>query len=220
MASTWTHDPRQNRILASLPAVDYNRLVGDLELVSLTLGQILFESGDMFAYAYFPTDCIVSRVVTTHSGSSAELAVTGNDGLVGFPLLLGGESTNHTVVVQSAGSAYRLRAEIVHWEFDQGGSLQRLAMRYTQALLTQIAQGVVCNRHHTVDQQLGRWLLLSLDRLPGNRLDMTQELIANMLGVRREAVTEAAGKLHPAGLIDYRRGHITVTDRPGMEKRV
>lgn len=216
----WIHNPRQNRILSNLPGLDYNRLVDDLELVKLTLGQILYESGDVLAYIYFPTNCIVSLVSTTHNGSSAELAMTGNDGLVGFPLVLGGETTTHKVVVQSAGGAYRLRAEIVRWEFDQGASLQRLALRYTQALLTQIAQGVVCNRHHTVDQQLCRWLLLSLDQLPGNQLDMTQELIANMLGVRREAVTEAAGKLQAAGLIHYRRGHITVTDRPTLEQRV
>lgn len=216
----WTHNPRQNRMLSSLPGPDFSRLVDDLELVSLSLGQILYESGDVLAYVYFPTNCIVSLVSTTHNGSSAELAMTGNDGMVGFPLVLGGETTTHKVVVQSAGGAYRLRAEIVRWEFDQGGNLQLLALRYTQALLTQVAQGVVCNRHHTVDQQLCRWLLLSLDQLPGNQLDMTQELIANMLGVRREAVTEAAGKLQTAGLIHYRRGHITVTDRPALEQRV
>lgn len=218
--SKWIHNPRQNRILASLPGPDYNRLVDDLELVNLILGQVLYESGDTIAYVFFPTNCIVSLVSTTSNGSSAELAMTGNDGMVGFPLVLGGETTTHKVVVQSAGGAYRLRAEIVRWEFDRGASLQRLALRYTQALLTQVAQGVVCNRHHTVDQQLCRWLLLSLDQLPGNQLDMTQELIANMLGVRREAVTEAAGKLQSAGLIHYRRGHITVTDRPALELRV
>ena len=214
----WTHNPRQNRILSSLPGPDFSRLVDDLELVSLSLGQILYESGDVLAYVYFPTNCIVSLVSTTHNGSSAELAMTGNDGMVGFPLVLGGETTTHKVVVQSAGGAYRLRAEIVRWEFDQGGNLQLLALRYTQALLTQVAQGVVCNRHHSVDQQLCRWLLLSLDQLPGNQLDMTQELIANMLGVRREGVTEAAGKLHRAGVIEYSRGHITVLDRARLEE--
>lgn len=214
------HTPRQNRILAALPDAEYLRLVDDLELVALHLGQVLYESGDPLDYLYFPTTCIVSLVYTTENGSSAELAMTGNDGLVGIPLVLGGETTTHKVVVQSEGGAYRLRAEIVIWELDQHGSLLHLALRYAQALMTQMAQSVVCNRHHTVDQQLCRWLLLSLDQLPGNQLNMTQELIANMLGVRREGVTEAAGKLQAAGLIHYSRGHITVTDRPGLEQRV
>lgn len=213
-------NPRKNRILAALPAPEYNRLAGDLEPVRLRLGEVLYEPGDTLTHAYFPIDCIVSLIFTTADGASAELAMSGSDGLVGIPLVLGGETTTHRVVVQSAGDAVRLRAEVVNWELDQGGSLQRLALAYTQALMTQMAQSVVCNRHHTVDQQLCRWLLLSLDQLAGDELDMTQELIANMLGVRREAVTEAAGKLQAAGLIRYSRGHITVTDRPALEARV
>ncbi|PTD96471.1 helix-turn-helix domain-containing protein [Pseudothauera lacus] len=213
------NDPRQNRILARLPDADYFRLEGDLECVPLALGQVLFAPGDTLEHVYFPTSGIVSMVFTTEDGSSAELAMTGKDGLVGTPLILGGETTTYMAVVQSKGSAYRLRAEIVAWELEQGGSLQQLALGYVQALMIQMAQGVVCNRHHTVDQQLCRWLLLSLDQLPGNQLDMTQELIANMLGVRREGVTEAAGKLQAAGLIRYRRGQITILDQRGLEAR-
>ncbi|MDP3539447.1 MAG: PAS domain S-box protein [Azonexus sp.] len=219
MSSESIQSPRQNRILAALTANDYARLQDDLELVELTLGQVLFESGDSPAYVYFPATCIVSLVFNTRKGASAELAITGNDGLVGVPLVLGGDTTTHRAVIQSAGTAYRLKIEIMRWELDQGGELQHLALRYTQALMTQMAQSVVCNRHHSVDQQLCRWLLLSLDRLPGNQLNMTQELIGNMLGVRREAVTEAAGKLQSAGLIHYSRGRITVVDRPGLEAR-
>jgi CRP-like cAMP-binding protein/PAS domain-containing protein len=213
------HDPKRNRILARLPDADYFRLLDDLEWVPLTLGQVLFEPDAQLNHVYFPISGIVSSVFTTEDGSSAELAVTGNDGLVGTPLVLGGERTTHRALVQSEGSAFRLRAEIAAWELEQGGSLQQLALAYVQAMTTQIAQGVVCNRHHSVDQQLCRWLLLSLDLLPGNQLDMTQELIANMLGVRREGVTEAAGKLQAAGLIHYRRGHITILDRPALEQR-
>jgi CRP-like cAMP-binding protein len=213
-------DPKQNRILGKLLDVDYFRLVSDLEWVPLELGQVLFESGDKLEHVHFPVAGIVSMVFTTEDGSSAELAMTGNDGVVGIPLILGGGGTTHKAVVQGAGSAYRLRSEIVAWELEQGGSLLRLALAYVQALTTQIAQGVVCNRHHTVDQQLCRWLLLSHDQLSGSQLDMTQELIANMLGVRREGVTEAAGKLQNAGLIRYSRGHITVLDRSGLEARV
>lgn len=212
-------DPKQNRILAGLRDADYFRLVDDLERVPLKLGQVLSEPGGPLDHVYFPTSGIVSMVFTTEGGASAELAMTGNDGLVGSTLVLGGESTTYKAVVQSEGSAYRLRAEIATWELEQGGSLLQLALAYVQALMTQMAQGVVCNRHHTIDQQLCRWLLLSLDQLPGNQLDMTQELIASMLGVRREGVTEAAGTLQAAGLIRYRRGHITVLDRPGLEKR-
>ncbi|MDO9596952.1 MAG: helix-turn-helix domain-containing protein [Azoarcus sp.] len=215
-----THEPKQNRILAALPEAEYYRLVDDLEFVTLTLGQVLYESGDPVDYIYFPTTSIASLVYTTENGSSAELAMTGSDGLIGIPLVLGGETTTHKVVIQSAGGAYRLRAEILIWELDQHGSMQHLALCYAQALMTQMAQSVVCNRHHSVDQQLCRWLLLSLDQLPSNQLKMTQELIANMLGVRREGVTEAAGKLQAAGLIHYSRGLITISDRPGLEKRV
>ena len=214
------HSPRQNRILATLGTVELARLESDLELVTLTGGQVIYEAGDHLAFIYFPTTCIISLIFSTENGSSAELAMTGNDGLVGIPLVLGGETTTYKMVVQSAGAAYRLSAEIMSWEIDQGGNLQRLSLCYAQALMTQMAQSVVCNRHHSVDKQLCRWLLLSLDQLPGNQIDITQELIGNMLGVRREAVTEAAGKLQTAGLIQYRRGHITVTDRPGLEDRV
>jgi diguanylate cyclase (GGDEF)-like protein/PAS domain S-box-containing protein len=219
MSPTEIDNPRQNRILAALPTHEFARLLDDLEMVTLALDQVLYEPGDYLRHVHFPTTSIVSLVSTTESGASAELAIAGNDGLVGTPLILGGDNTNHRAVVQSAGKAYRLKAEIIRWELQQGGRLQQLALRYTQALMTQMAQSIVCNRHHTVDQQLCRWLLLSLDRLSGNQLDMTQELIANMLGVRREAVTEAAGKLQAADLIQYRRGHITVIDRPGLEAR-
>lgn len=217
--SNQVQGPKQNRILATLTPNDYARLQDDLEPVTLHLGQVLFESGDSPAYVYFPATCIVSLIFTTRKGASAELAITGNDGLVGIPLVLGGETTTHRAVIQSEGTAYRLKIEVMRWELDQGGELQHLALRYAQALMTQMAQSVVCNRHHAVDQQLCRWLLLSLDRLPGNQLNMTQELIGNMLGVRREAVTEAAGKLQMAGLIQYSRGHITILDRPGLEAR-
>jgi CRP-like cAMP-binding protein len=220
MPSIMTDSPKQNRILAALTAEESERLQGDLELVALPSGRILYESGEAMAYAYFPTSCIVSLITTTESGLSAELASTGNDGLIGIPLVLGGETSNQRVVVQSSGNAYRLRAKVMHWELEQGGSLQSLALRYTQALMTQMAQHVICNRHHSVDQQLCRWLLQSLDRLPDNQLSMTQEQIANMLGVRRAAVTEAAGRLQAAGLIQYSRGHIAVTDRIGLEARV
>jgi len=212
--------PQLNRILAALQPGELARLEDDLERVELPLGKILYDAGDTIEFVYFPTNCIVSLVFATENGSSAELAMTGNDGLVGIPLVLGGETTTHKVVVQSAGSAYRLRAEVICWELDQGGQLLRLCLSYAQALMTQMAQSVVCNRHHSVDQQLCRWLLLSLDQLDGNQIDMTQELIAAMLGVRREAVTEAAGKLQAGGLIHYRRGHITILDRPGLEARV
>jgi CRP-like cAMP-binding protein len=220
MPSALTYSPKQNRILGSLGTNDYSRLQDDLELVHLELGQVLYESGDTLGYIYFPITCIVSLIFTTQKGGTAELAITGNDGLIGVPLVLGGDTTTHRVVAQSVGVAYRLKVEVVRWELDQGGELLHLSLRYIQALMTQMAQSIVCNRHHAVDQQLCRWLLLSLDLLPGNQLNMTQELIANMLGVRREAVTEAAGKLQLAGLIEYSRGRITVLDRPGLEARV
>lgn len=219
MPSISIQSPKLNRILAALPVSEFARLEDDLELVELPLGRILFDAGDSLDFVYFPTSCIVSLVFATENGSSAELAMTGNDGLLGIPLVLGGQTTTHKVVVQSAGAAYRLRAEVIVWELDQGGNLLRLCLSYAQALMTQMAQSVVCNRHHSVDQQLCRWLLLSLDQLSGNQINMTQELIASMLGVRREAVTEAAGKLQAAGLIQYRRGHITVADRAGLEAR-
>lgn len=220
MPFTGPDSPQQNRILAALSTAECARLEDDLEIVLLKLGQVLYEPGDRVDHAYFPTTCILSLMFTTENGSSAELAMTGNDGLIGAALVLGGDTTNYRVVVQSAGKAYRMRAEVMRWEVDQGGNLQRLVLRYIQALMTQMAQSVVCNRHHSVDQQLCRLLLLSLDRMPGNQLEMTQERIANMLGVRREGVTEAAGNLQAAGLIHYSRGHITVSDRSGLEARV
>jgi CRP-like cAMP-binding protein len=212
--------PTQNRLLAALPATDYERLLPQLEPVTLPLGMVLYESGGTLAYIYFPTDSIISLLYVMQDGASAEIAVTGFEGLVGIALFMGGESTPSRAVVQSAGSAYRLKAAVLKKEFDNGGALQHLALRYTQALITQMAQTAVCNRHHSVEQQLCRWLLLSLDRLASNELTMTQELIANMLGVRREGVTEAAGRLQKAGLIHYTRGHITVLDRARLEARV
>jgi CRP-like cAMP-binding protein len=214
------HTPKQNHLLAALPAAEYVRLRSDLELIPMPLGWALYESGGQMSYMYFPTTSIVSLLYVMESGASAEIAVTGNEGLVGISLFMGGESTPSRAVVQSAGNGYRLRANALKREFALGGNLQHLALRFTQALITQMAQTAVCNRHHSVDQQLCRWLLLSLDRLPGNELRMTQELIANMLGVRREGVTEAAGKLQAAGLIHYSRGKITVLDRPKLEQRV
>jgi CRP-like cAMP-binding protein len=214
------HSPRQNHLLAALPATDYARLLPDLELIPMPLGWAVYESGGQLGYVYFPTTSIVSLLYVMVSGASAEIAITGNEGLVGISLFMGGESTPSRAVVQSAGNGYRLKASVLKREFALGGELQHLALRYTQALITQMAQTAVCNRHHALDQQLCRWLLLSLDRLPGNEVLMTQELIANMLGVRREGVTEAAGKLQDAGLIRYSRGRITILDRPNLEKRV
>ena len=214
------HAPKQNHLLAALPATDYDRLLPDLELVPLQLGCAIYESGGHLSYLYFPTDSIVSLLYVMEDGASAEIAITGNDGLVGLALFMGGESTPSRAVVQSAGYAYRLKASVMKREFDHGGPLQHLLLRYTQALITQMAQTAVCNRHHSVQQQLCRWLLLSLDRLPANELKMTQELIANMLGVRREGVTAAAGLLQKAGMIHYSRGKITVLDRPKLETQV
>lgn len=212
--------PRRNHVLAALPPDEYARIQPQLEPATLKLGDSLCESGIPMRYVYFPTTAIVSLLYVMEDGASAEIAVVGNEGVVGVSLFMGGESTTSRAVVQSAGDAYRVRANQMKQEFLRAGPMQRVLLRYTQALLTQMAQTAVCNRHHTVDQQLCRWLLLSLDRLPSNQLTMTQELIANMLGVRREGVTEAAGKLQRAGLIEYRRGHITVMDRPGLESRV
>ena len=212
--------PRQNRLLAVLPAADYERLLPYLELVPLPLAWAVYESGDAQGYVYFPVDSIVSLLYVMEDGSSAEIAVVGNEGVVGIALFMGGETTPSRAVVQSAGYGYRLRASVLKTEFGQGGDLQHLLLRYTQALITQMAQTAVCNRHHAIERQLCRWLLLSLDRLPSNELTMTQELIANMLGVRREGVTEAAGKLQTEGLIHYSRGKITVLDRPKLEAQV
>ena len=205
--------------MAALPAADYERLLPHLELVPLRLGLALYESGSRQGYVYFPTASIVSLLYVMRDGSSAEIAVVGNEGVVGIALFMGGETTPSRAVVQSAGYAYRLKARLLKAEFGLGGELQHLLLRYTQALITQMAQTAVCNRHHSLEQQLCRWLLLSLDRLPTSELIMTQELIANMLGVRREGVTEAAGKLQAEGLIEYRRGKINVLDRSKLEAR-
>jgi len=210
----------QNHLLAALPAADYARLVPDLGLIPMPLGWAVYESGGPLGYLYFPTTSIVSLLYVMESGASAEIAITGNEGLVGISLFMGGESTPSRAVVQSAGNGYRLKASALKREFALGGHLQHFALRYTQALITQMAQTAVCNRHHALDQQLCRWLLLSLDRLESNELVMTQELIANMLGVRREGVTEAAGKLQADGLLKYSRGHIKVLDRARLERRV
>ena len=213
-------NPRQNHLFAVLSNFECERLFPHLELVPLPLGEALYESGDRLNHVYFPTTAIVSLLYVMEDGASAEIAVVGNEGIVGIALFMGGETMPNRAVVQSAGNAYRLKGQLLKQEFNRAGALQHLLLRYTQALLTQMAQTAVCNRHHSLDQQLCRWLLLSLDRLPSDELRMTQELIANMLGVRREGVTEAAGKLQRAGVIHYSRGHITVLDRPGLEARV
>ncbi len=213
-------DPRQNHLLSVLPEEERSRIFPHLELVSLELGKVLYESGCQLDYVYFPATAIVSLLSLMENGSSAEIAIVGYEGIVGIALFMGGETMASRAVVQSAGTAFRLRARLLKQEFNRAGPFQHLLLRYTMAFIAQMAQTAVCNRHHTIDQQLCRWLLLSLDRLPSNKLTMTQELIANMLGVRREGVTEAAGKLQKAGLIDYSRGHITVLDRPGLEARV
>jgi len=215
-----THDPIQNHLLAALPEEEKQRLFPQLELVSLPLGRALYEPGGRMRHVCFPTDCIVSLLCVMEDGASTEIAVVGNEGIVGISLFMGGETTPSRAIVQSAGHAYQMKGQTLKDEFDRGGAMQHTLLRYTQALLTQMAQTAVCNRHHTLDQQLCRWLLLSLDRLHSNHLVMTQELIANMLGVRREGVTEAAGHLQSAGLIRYRRGHIEVVNRPGLEARV
>ena len=215
-----SHKPDQNQLLAALPAADYKRMLPALEPVELPLGMVVFESGSKLRHLYFPSSGIVSLLYAMENGASTEIAVIGSEGAVGIALFMGGGSTPSRAVVQSAGHGHRLNAAMVKTEFDRGGPLQHLLLRYTQALIAQMTQTAVCNRHHSVDQQLCRWLLLSLDRLPTNTLAMTQELIANMLGVRREGVTEAAGRLQDAGLIQYSRGRITVLDRTRLEKRV
>lgn len=214
------HNPRQNHLLAALPAEESARIFPYLERIQMPLGATIYEPGISMHHVYFPATCIVSLLYVMEDGASAEIAVVGNEGIVGVSLFMGGESTTSRAVVQSAGHAYRLNGQLLKDAFFRAGPMQQLLLRYTQALLTQMAQTAVCNRHHSVDQQLCRWLLLSLDRLPSNELTMTQELIANMLGVRREGVTEAAGNLQRAGLIHYSRGRITVIDRPGLEARV
>jgi CRP-like cAMP-binding protein len=213
-------DPRSNQLLAALPSAEWQRWMPELEPVSLPLGKVLYESGSRLTHVYFPTTSIVSLLYVMEDGASAEIAVVGHEGIVGISLFMGGESTPSRAVVQSAGDGFRLRASAIQDEFSRVGSVMHLLLRYTQALITQMAQTAVCNRHHSLDKQLCRWLLLSLDRLPSAELVMTQELIANMLGVRREGVTEAAGQLQEAGLIQYRRGHIKVLDRKKLEGRV
>jgi len=212
-------DPRTNQLLAALPEAEWLRWLPQLEPVTLALGQVLYESGAKMAYVYFPTSAIVSLLHVLENGASAEIAVVGFEGVVGISIFMGGGSTPSRAVVQSAGAGFRLRSDAIKQEFDRSSPVMHLLLRYTQALITQMAQTAVCNRHHSLDQQLCRWLLLSLDRLQGNDLVMTQELIANMLGVRREGVTEAALKLQKACLIRYARGHISVLDRPGLEQR-
>lgn len=220
MPSPPPHQPDQNRLLAALPAIELERIKSHLELVHMPLGDVLCESGGRLPYVYFPTSTIISLHYILENGASSEIAGVGNEGLLGISLIMGGESTPSWATVQTAGYGYRLKASLLLQEFNQGGPIQRLLLRYTQALITQISQTAVCNRHHTIEQQLCRWLLLTLDRLNSQELVMTQELIASMLGVRREGITEAAGKLQQAEIIRYRRGHITVLDRAGLETHV
>jgi len=214
------HSPLQNHLLAALPSADFELFAQHLELVPMALGQMLYEPGTQLRNAFFPTTSIVSLHYVTETGASAETAGVGNEGVVGISLFMGGDTTPSSAVVQTAGQAYRLDRHILQSEFNRAGALQRLLLRYTQALMTQMAQTAVCNRHHSVEQQLCRWLLLTMDRVPARELVMTQELVASMLGVRRESVTEAAGNLQAAGYIRYRRGHIAVLEREGLEGRV
>ena len=209
---------QQNHLLASLPAAEWGRLSEKMELTSMPLGHVLYESGDTMRHVYFPTNSIISLLYVMENGASAEIAIVGNEGIVGISLFMGGETTPSRAIVQSAGYAYRLTGARLKQEFKRHGEMLHILLRYTQSLLTQMSQTAVCNRHHTLDQQLCRWLLLSLDRLSGNQLNMTQELIANMLGVRREGVTDAAGKLQKLDIIRYSRGKITVLDRPHLER--
>jgi CRP-like cAMP-binding protein len=211
-------DPRHNFILGALPPKDLSRLFAHLKLVSLPLGKVLYESGEALRHVYFPTDSIVSLLYVLTNGMPAEIAIVGNDGLIGIALFMGGATTTNRAVVQSAGSAYQLAGNLLKEEFDRHGEMQHLLLRFTQALITQMAQTAVCNRHHSIEQQLCRWLLLSLDRLASNELTMTQKLIADMLGVRRQGVTEAAGKLQELGVISYNRGEIMVLDRLRLEQ--
>jgi CRP-like cAMP-binding protein len=218
------HSPNQNNLISSLPLAIVERIFPHLELISMPLGQVLYESGGQLQYVYFPTTAIVSMHYVMENGASAEIAGVGNEGVLGITLFMGGSTTTSRCTVQTGGCGYRLKGRLMMEEYNRtggrrSGALQNLMLRYTQALMTQISQTAVCNRHHSIEQQLCRWLLLTLDRLPSNELTMTQELIAGMLGVRREGITEVAGKLQHAGLISYRRGHITVLDRSGLESR-
>lgn len=214
------HSPNQNHLLAALPTAEFGRLAPHLELVPMPLGEVLYEPGEQLQHAYFPTSAIVSLHYVMESGASAATADVGHEGVVGISLFMGGDTMPSSAVVQIAGHAYRLERHLMKEEFDRGGLMQRLLLRYTQALMTQMTQTAVCNRHHSVEQQLCRWLLSTLDRVPSGQLVMTQELVASMLGVRREGITEAAGKLQHAGFIRYRRGHIAVLERSGLETRV
>src|SRR6186997_1223489 len=214
-----SHNASQNHLIAALPPAEYDRLAPHLELVPLLLGDVLYEPAEELKHAYFPTTAIVSLHYVTESGASAETAGVGNEGLVGVSLFMGGDTTPSSAVVQTAGHGYRLESALLKQEFVRAGLMQRLLLRYTQALITQMTQTAACNRHHSIEQQLCRWLLLTLDRLPSNELIMTQDLVASMLGVRREGITEAAGKLQHAGFIRYRRGHIAVLERSGLETR-
>jgi CRP-like cAMP-binding protein len=211
------HSPSQNHLLAALPAAEFSRLAPHLELVPMRLGESIYEPGGRLRHVFFPTTAIVSLLFVLESGASAEIAGVGNEGILGISLFMGGDTTPSSAVVQTAGHGYRLPGKLLKEEFNRGGLMQRLLLRYTQALLTQMCQTAACNRHHSIEQQLCRWLLLTLDRLPSNELIMTQELVASALGVRREGITEAAGKLQRAGVIRYRRGHIAVLERSGLE---
>jgi CRP-like cAMP-binding protein len=213
-----TDNPSRNHLLAALPTTEYERLAPHLERVPMLLGDILYEPGDRLQHVYFPTTAIVSLLYVLESGASAEIAGVGNEGVLGISLFMGGDTTPSSAVVQTAGHAYRLPGKVLKDEFIRGGIMQRLLLRYTQALLTQMCQTAACNRHHSIEQQLCRWLLLTLDRLPSNELVMTQELVAGALGVRRESITEAAGNLQRSGVLRYRRGHVSVLERRGLEE--
>jgi len=213
------HTPNQNHLLAALPVEVFERITHHLELVSLPLGEVLYESGGQLQHVYFPTTSILSLHYVMENGATAEIAGVGNEGVLGISIFMGGNTTPSRATVQTGGYGYRLKGQLMMEEFNRAGPMMRLMLRYTQALMTQMSQTAVCNRHHSVEQQLCRWLLLTLDRLPSNELTMTQELVASMLGVRREGITEIAGNLQRAGLISYRRGHITVLDRLGLESR-
>ena len=217
--STTQHLPQQNTLLGALSAADCEDLAKDLELVPLALGEVLYESGETMSHAYFPIEGIISLLYVMKNGESAEIAIVGNEGMIGIALFMGGESTMSRAIVQNAGHAYRMKAEVLKDEFHRGGALSRLLLMFASALITQMVQTAACNRHHTVDQQLCRWMLLSLDRLPSTRISMTEKLIGNMLGIDRAKVSEATGVLDDAGLVRYNNGEITVLDRPGVEKR-
>jgi CRP-like cAMP-binding protein len=219
LAQPGPHSPNQNHLLAALPAEEFDRLVDHLELVPMALGEMLYEPGKQLQHAFFPTSSIISLHYSLESGAAAEASGVGREGVVGISLFMGGNTTPSSAVVLTAGHAYRLDRHILKQEFERAGLMQRLLLRYTQALMTQMAQTAACNRHHSVEQQLARWLLLTLDRVPTRELVMTQELVASMLGVRRESITEAAGHLQVSGYIHYRRGHISVLDRVGLETR-